>query len=159
MLQAWRFVGTLRQQLAMRVRACVDDCVLLCLPRMSEPTLGAPSWDHDPSFRAAGDAWPDPRHPQRLIHEAVWHWHLGHAANPSTFLPSATTESVSKLAEGLRSEDEMTALNCAYSLAKLGGEEAANALIAALPETTAAQKDWSGNGNGVGHCLCRHIAA
>ena len=126
---------------------------------MSEPTLGAPSWDHDPNFRAAGDVWPDPRHPQLLIHEAVWHWHLGHAASPLTYLPSATNESVSKLAKGLRSDDELTALNCAYSLAKLGGEESANALIAALPETTPAQKDWSGNGNGGPPCHHTSIVA
>jgi hypothetical protein len=119
---------------------------------MSEPTLGDPSWDHDPSF-SVGDGWPDPQHPQRLIQEAVWNWHLGLAATSSTFLPSANSSaSVSELAEGLRSEDELTALNSAYSLAQRGGEEAANALVAALPETTPAQKDWSGNGNGACHC-------
>ena len=118
---------------------------------MSEPTLGAPSWDHDPHYNSAGDSWPDPRHPQRLIHEAVWHWHLGTSATSSTFLPSAANDSadVPELADGLRSEDELTALNCAYSLAKCGGDQAANALVVALSEATPAQKDWSGNGNGV----------
>jgi hypothetical protein len=126
---------------------------------MSEPTLREPSWDHSPAA-AAAPTWPVPDHPQRLIHEALWHWHLGRAATPSTFLPSvdgiiasgdSDKENISVLAEGLRSDDELEAVNSAYCLAKQGGVEAVEALIAALPEATPAQKDWSGNGNGAAH--------
>ena len=108
--------------------------------RMSEPL--APSWDHDP----ARAIWPASDHPQSLVHEAVWRWHLG-AAAPEPPPPPATD--VAALAAGLRSEDdELEAVDAAYTLALLGEAEAAAALVAALPETTPPQQDWSGNGNG-----------
>ena len=97
-------------------------------------------------------------HLQRLIHEAIWQWHLGqpadfkfkHAAQAlqTHQISSFFAEPVPELAAGLRSDDELTALNSAYCLAALGGPEAAAVLVGALPEVTPPNKDWSGNGNG-----------
>ena len=55
---------------------------------------------------------------------------------------------MSELAAGLRSDDELTAVNAAYALAARGGADAAAVLVGTLPEETPPNKDWSGNGNG-----------
>jgi hypothetical protein len=130
---------TLHRKMAQRLEG-TRHMLKFIVCRMSEPL--APSWDHDP----AAAAWPESDHSQSLIHEAVWRWHLGSAA---CMPPPPVTTDIATLSEGLRSEDdELVAVNAAYTLALLGGVEAADALIATLSETTPPQKDWSGNGNG-----------